>query len=267
MFSKTMDPVQDGLGLWDDWLHSSLAYLRKEHLLRTLRPTVCCNSSSEALIHRADLEAWIAGQPPVVQHYDHCGSLAGSAASTSLPSYDNKPYQHVVQHYSGDELVQATSTAISGSSNCCCPSDRQPAGQSGPGSPATAAAANTTSSRTSSAPSPSSSSSPTATTTPATTRDPADPGSLVRLRLFSLNDYLGLASHPEVAGAAARAAAKVGLGPRSSGVVAGYTHSHRQLEQGLARLKGTEEALLLPTGFAANLAAITCLAAAAAGGG
>ncbi|PNH08471.1 putative 8-amino-7-oxononanoate synthase [Tetrabaena socialis] len=60
-----------------------------------------------------------------------------------------------------------------------------------------------------------------------------------------------------------------GLGPRSSALVAGYTHSHRQLEEGLAALKATEDCLLFPTGFAANLSVLTCLAAAApaAGGG
>ena len=34
-------------------------------------------------------------------------------------------------------------------------------------------------------------------------------GGLVRLKLFSLNDYLGLASHPDVAAAAARSALRV----------------------------------------------------------
>ena len=47
-------------------------------------------------------------------------------------------------------------------------------------------------------------------------------GMLMRLRLFSLNDYLGLASHPE---AATRAAAAVGMGPRNSALVAGCTRT------------------------------------------
>jgi hypothetical protein len=41
-----------------------------------------------------------------------------------------------------------------------------------------------------------------------------------------------------------------GMGVRSSALVAGYSHSHRELEQGLATLKGTEECLLFPTGEA-----------------
>lgn len=41
-------------------------------------------------------------------------------------------------------------------------------------------------------------------------------------------------------------------GPRSSAVVGGYTTDHRDLESALALLKETEEALLFPSGFAAN---------------
>lgn len=40
---------------------------------------------------------------------------------------------------------------------------------------------------------------------------------------------------------------------------------HRQLELSLARLKGTQDALLFPTGFAANTAVVSVLGAAAAG--
>lgn len=39
----------------------------------------------------------------------------------------------------------------------------------------------------------------------------------------------------------------------------GYTSWHRQLEAELAQLKGTEEALLFPTGYAANLAVASAL--------
>lgn len=66
--------------------------------------------------------------------------------------------------------------------------------------------------------------------------------------LFSTNDYLGLASHPDVKSAVATAAAQWGNGTRASAIVAGHTHVHEQLEQRLADLKGTEAALLFPTG-------------------
>jgi len=86
--------------------------------------------------------------------------------------------------------------------------------------------------------------------------------SLRQLKLFSLNDYLGLASHPEVCEAAASAAATYGMGPRSSAVVGGTTSLHRELEEGLAQLKGTQDCLLFPTGFAANTSVVTSLASA-----
>ena len=41
-------------------------------------------------------------------------------------------------------------------------------------------------------------------------------------------------------------------GPRSSALVGGYTVEHRDLETQLLSLKETEEALLFPSGFAAN---------------
>ena len=48
-------------------------------------------------------------------------------------------------------------------------------------------------------------------------------------------------------------------GPRSSAVVGGYTLLHQELERRLAALKGTEECLVFPTGFAANLAVVSAL--------
>jgi 8-amino-7-oxononanoate synthase len=51
-----------------------------------------------------------------------------------------------------------------------------------------------------------------------------------------------------------------GMGPRGSPLVAGHTALHRELEKQLAKLKCTEECLLFPSGFAANMAVITALA-------
>ncbi|EIE27590.1 PLP-dependent transferase [Coccomyxa subellipsoidea C-169] len=87
----------------------------------------------------------------------------------------------------------------------------------------------------------------------------AHPFSSRALKLFSTNDYLGLSTHVALRRAAADAAMLYGLGPRSSALVGGYTLLHQELERRLAALKGTEECLLFPTGFAANLAIVSAL--------
>jgi 8-amino-7-oxononanoate synthase len=81
-----------------------------------------------------------------------------------------------------------------------------------------------------------------------------------RLTIFAANDYLGLSAHPAVRRAAAAAALAHGSGPRGSALVCGYTHTHRELESALAALEQAEEALLLPTGYAANLAVMGAFA-------
>lgn len=74
------------------------------------------------------------------------------------------------------------------------------------------------------------------------------------------NDYLGLATHAEVRGAAAAAARAHGMGRRGSALVCGYSPEHAALERELAELKGAEACLLFPTGFAANSGVLAALA-------
>ncbi|MEV0301732.1 8-amino-7-oxononanoate synthase [Streptomyces prasinus] len=74
------------------------------------------------------------------------------------------------------------------------------------------------------------------------------------------NDYLGLARHPEVAEGAARAARTWGGGATGSRLVTGTTELHTELERELADFCGFEAALVLSSGYAANLAAVTALA-------
>ncbi|MFD7919982.1 8-amino-7-oxononanoate synthase [Streptomyces sp. NPDC059740] len=73
------------------------------------------------------------------------------------------------------------------------------------------------------------------------------------------NDYLGLARHPQVAEAAARAARRWGAGATGSRLVTGSTELHAALEAELAAFCGAEAALVLSSGYAANLAAVTAL--------
>jgi 8-amino-7-oxononanoate synthase len=73
------------------------------------------------------------------------------------------------------------------------------------------------------------------------------------------NDYLGLAGHPEITGAAAEAARCWGAGSTGSRLVTGSTELHAELEAELAGFCGFEAALVFSTGYAANLAAVTAL--------
>lgn len=79
--------------------------------------------------------------------------------------------------------------------------------------------------------------------------------------LFDLagNDYLGLARNPEVTEAAAEAARRWGAGSTGSRLVTGSTELHAELEAELADFCGAEAALVLASGYAANLAAVTAL--------
>ncbi|MFC7937296.1 8-amino-7-oxononanoate synthase [Streptomyces sp. NPDC057387] len=74
------------------------------------------------------------------------------------------------------------------------------------------------------------------------------------------NDYLGLTRHPEVVEGAVRAARTWGGGATGSRLVTGTTRLHTELERELAEFCGFEAALVLSSGYAANLAAVTALA-------
>ncbi|MFI1017769.1 8-amino-7-oxononanoate synthase [Streptomyces sp. NPDC020965] len=76
------------------------------------------------------------------------------------------------------------------------------------------------------------------------------------------NDYLGLTRHPAITGAAAAAARRWGAGSTGSRLVTGSTALHAELEGELAAFCGFEAGLVLSSGYAANLAAVTALTAA-----
>jgi 8-amino-7-oxononanoate synthase len=78
---------------------------------------------------------------------------------------------------------------------------------------------------------------------------------------FASNDYFGLTQHPAVVEAAHRALDRWGAGSGSARLIVGSRPVHSELETALAQWKREAAAVLLPTGFAANLAAITTFAA------
>jgi 8-amino-7-oxononanoate synthase len=71
---------------------------------------------------------------------------------------------------------------------------------------------------------------------------------------FSSNDYLGLATHPELANAARAALASGVTGAGASALVSGYREEHRALETALADFLEREAVVLFSSGFLANLA-------------
>ncbi|MER7589041.1 8-amino-7-oxononanoate synthase [Micromonospora sp. NPDC127501] len=73
------------------------------------------------------------------------------------------------------------------------------------------------------------------------------------------NDYLGLATHPDVVAAATAALSAYGLGATGSRLVRGSTAAHRVLEEDLARWLGTDGALVFSSGYLANLGALRAL--------
>ena len=82
-----------------------------------------------------------------------------------------------------------------------------------------------------------------------------------RLVNFASNNYLGLTHHPRVIEAVRRAAAQAGSGSGAAGLITGYTNLHASAETALAKWKGTEAAVLLPSGYQANHAVVQTLAA------
>ncbi|MEB3159738.1 MAG: aminotransferase class I/II-fold pyridoxal phosphate-dependent enzyme [Synechococcus sp.] len=74
------------------------------------------------------------------------------------------------------------------------------------------------------------------------------------------NDYLSLARHPLLREAASRAMSEQGVGAGGSRLVSGSRPIHQQLETDLGAWLGWDKVLLFPSGFQANLAAVSALA-------
>ncbi|MFP8877516.1 MAG: aminotransferase class I/II-fold pyridoxal phosphate-dependent enzyme, partial [Myxococcota bacterium] len=77
--------------------------------------------------------------------------------------------------------------------------------------------------------------------------------------LFAGSNYLDLAAHPEVAGAAARAARELGCAAGGSRLINGNLALHETFEAELAAFLGSESALVFATGYMANVGVIPAL--------
>ncbi|HXL56742.1 MAG TPA: pyridoxal phosphate-dependent aminotransferase family protein [Chitinophagaceae bacterium] len=78
--------------------------------------------------------------------------------------------------------------------------------------------------------------------------------------VWSLNNYLGLASHPEVRKVDADAAKEFGLAlPMGARMMSGNSNYHEQLEKELAEFEHKEDAILLNYGYQGIMSAIDAL--------
>lgn len=80
-----------------------------------------------------------------------------------------------------------------------------------------------------------------------------------RLINFASNDYLGLASHPDVVAAMKNGADRYGCGSGAAHLISGHSEAHHALEDELAEATGRDRALLFSTGYMANIGALTAL--------
>ncbi len=76
---------------------------------------------------------------------------------------------------------------------------------------------------------------------------------------FCSNNYLGLANHPFVVKAVKDAVEKYGWGAGASRLVSGNMTLHETLEKEISMFKRKEAAIVFPTGYMANLGAISTL--------
>jgi len=78
--------------------------------------------------------------------------------------------------------------------------------------------------------------------------------------VWSLNNYLGLANHPEVRKTDAEAAAKFGLAlPMGARMMSGNSNYHEQLEKELAEFESKEDSILMNFGYQGIMSAIDAI--------
>lgn len=76
---------------------------------------------------------------------------------------------------------------------------------------------------------------------------------------FASNDYLGLASHPQLLAVLQEGMEQFGLGAGASHLVSGHFSMHDELQQALAVFVGKPAALLFSSGYLANLGVVQAL--------
>ena len=77
--------------------------------------------------------------------------------------------------------------------------------------------------------------------------------------MLGSNSYLSLTTHPKVVAAAKDACDKYGYGMGAVSLYSGTTNLHRELEELIAAFYGTEDAILIPCGYSANVGVISSI--------
>lgn len=87
----------------------------------------------------------------------------------------------------------------------------------------------------------------------------AQDGSEREVIMLGSNSYLSIATHPKVVEAAKAACDKYGYGMGAVSLYAGTTDLHRELEHLIAEFYHTQDAILIPCGYSANVGVIASL--------
>ncbi|WP_340372262.1 8-amino-7-oxononanoate synthase [Peribacillus sp. FSL E2-0218] len=80
-----------------------------------------------------------------------------------------------------------------------------------------------------------------------------------KMLMFASNNYLGLAQDQRVMEASVQATARFGAGSTGSRLTTGHSIIHGNLERKLAQFKQTEAAIVMNTGYMANMAVLTTI--------
>ena len=84
-------------------------------------------------------------------------------------------------------------------------------------------------------------------------------GSIHEVIMLGSNSYLNLSTHPQVMQGAREALEKFGYGMGAVSNYAGITDIHKELEKRIAKFYGTEDAIVFPSGYGANIGIVSAL--------
>ena len=84
-------------------------------------------------------------------------------------------------------------------------------------------------------------------------------GSIHDVIMLGSNSYLNLSTHPQVMDGARKALEEFGYGMGAVSNYAGITDIHKELESRIARFHGTEDCIVFPSGYGANVGIVSAL--------